>query len=116
VALEPFANEPILELRRAPVRARLADALRAHDARGPLRVPVWIGADRRDAEELVSTDPGEPERVVTDNAFGYVHNRSLRELLAAHGIRHSAPGAASRRPMENRALPPDAQGASGDSA
>jgi transposase InsO family protein len=27
-------------------------------------------------------------RLMTDNAFGYVRNRSLRELLAAHGIRH----------------------------
>jgi transposase InsO family protein len=30
----------------------------------------------------------EPKRVMTDNAFSYVHNRSLRELLAARGIRH----------------------------
>jgi transposase InsO family protein len=27
-------------------------------------------------------------RLMTDNAFGYVKNRSLRELLAHHGIRH----------------------------
>jgi transposase InsO family protein len=27
-------------------------------------------------------------RVMTDNAFTYVHNRSLRELLNQHGIRH----------------------------
>jgi len=27
-------------------------------------------------------------RVMTDNAFSYVKNRSLRDLLAAHGIRH----------------------------
>ena len=27
-------------------------------------------------------------RLMTDNAFTYVKNRSLRELLAAHGIRH----------------------------
>ena len=27
-------------------------------------------------------------RLMTDNAFAYVKNRSLRELLAAHGIRH----------------------------
>jgi transposase len=27
-------------------------------------------------------------RVMTDNAFSYVKNRSLRELLASHGIRH----------------------------
>jgi transposase InsO family protein len=28
------------------------------------------------------------KRLLTDNAFTYVHNRSLRELLARHGIRH----------------------------
>jgi transposase len=27
-------------------------------------------------------------RLMTDGAFSYVHNRSLRELLAAHGTRH----------------------------
>jgi RHH-type proline utilization regulon transcriptional repressor/proline dehydrogenase/delta 1-pyrroline-5-carboxylate dehydrogenase len=59
-----FANEPVLELRRAPVRAGLADALAAHDARGPLDVPVWIGDEQRRGEEILSTDPGMPERVV----------------------------------------------------
>jgi transposase InsO family protein len=29
-----------------------------------------------------------PRRLMTDNAFSYVRNRSLRELLARHGIRH----------------------------
>jgi transposase InsO family protein len=28
------------------------------------------------------------KRIQTDNAFSYVHNRSLRELLADHGIQH----------------------------
>jgi transposase InsO family protein len=28
------------------------------------------------------------KRVMTDNAFAYVHSRALRELLARHGIRH----------------------------
>ena len=30
----------------------------------------------------------EPRRLMTDNAFSYVRNRSLRELLAAQGIKH----------------------------
>src|ERR687896_293149 len=34
--MKPFVNEPILELRRASVRAGLADALAAYDARGAL--------------------------------------------------------------------------------
>jgi RHH-type proline utilization regulon transcriptional repressor/proline dehydrogenase/delta 1-pyrroline-5-carboxylate dehydrogenase len=65
---KPFANEPILELRRSSVRGGLADALAAHDARGPLRVPVWVGDDRREGSELVSTDPGRPDRVVAEAA------------------------------------------------
>ena len=62
--LAPFANEPVLELRRAPVRAGLASALDALDARLPLTVPVMIGGDERGDPELVSTDPGHPERVI----------------------------------------------------
>jgi transposase InsO family protein len=30
----------------------------------------------------------EPKRVMTDNAFAYVHGRAFRELLARRGIRH----------------------------
>jgi predicted delta-1-pyrroline-5-carboxylate dehydrogenase group 2 len=66
--LPPFTNEPVLELRRAPVRAGLADALAAHDARGPLAVPVWIAEDARRGDALVSTDPGNPDRVVAEAA------------------------------------------------
>jgi transposase InsO family protein len=29
-----------------------------------------------------------PKRLMTDNAFSYIHNRSLRELLAAREIKH----------------------------
>jgi RHH-type proline utilization regulon transcriptional repressor/proline dehydrogenase/delta 1-pyrroline-5-carboxylate dehydrogenase len=59
-----FTNEPILELRRAAVRAGLADALAGVDRELPLAVPVWIGDDARAGEELVSTDPGDPSRLV----------------------------------------------------
>jgi predicted delta-1-pyrroline-5-carboxylate dehydrogenase group 2 len=62
--MKPFRNEPVLELRRAPIRAQLADALAAHDARPPLRVPVWVGADTREGDAFASTDPGHPERLV----------------------------------------------------
>jgi RHH-type transcriptional regulator, proline utilization regulon repressor / proline dehydrogenase / delta 1-pyrroline-5-carboxylate dehydrogenase len=63
-ALAPFANEPVLELRRAPVRAQLEDAMTRLAPTLPLRVPVMIGTGERAGEELVSTDPGDPERVV----------------------------------------------------
>jgi RHH-type proline utilization regulon transcriptional repressor/proline dehydrogenase/delta 1-pyrroline-5-carboxylate dehydrogenase len=62
VTLEPFRNEPVVELRRGAERTRLAGALDALEL--PLRVPVWIGDERRDGEELRSTDPAAPERVV----------------------------------------------------
>jgi RHH-type proline utilization regulon transcriptional repressor/proline dehydrogenase/delta 1-pyrroline-5-carboxylate dehydrogenase len=62
--LGPFANEPILELRRAAVRARLSDALDRVDRELPLQVPMRIGDDDRTGPELLSTDPGAPERVV----------------------------------------------------
>ena len=62
--LSPFANEPILELRRAAVRSQLTDALASVDRALPLDVPVRIGRDSRRGEELLSTDPGAPERVV----------------------------------------------------
>jgi RHH-type proline utilization regulon transcriptional repressor/proline dehydrogenase/delta 1-pyrroline-5-carboxylate dehydrogenase len=62
----PFANEPTLELRRAPVRESLLSALRALDARLPLRVPVLIGGDRGRDSDLPSTDPGAPSRLVAE--------------------------------------------------
>ena len=64
MSMNPFANEPILELRRAPVRAQLADALARVDAMLPVEVPVWIAGDARRGNGLVSTDPGTPDRVV----------------------------------------------------
>jgi RHH-type proline utilization regulon transcriptional repressor/proline dehydrogenase/delta 1-pyrroline-5-carboxylate dehydrogenase len=59
-----FRNEPILELRRAPARESLLEALRELDARLPLSVPLLIGGDAVRGEALVSSDPGRPTRVV----------------------------------------------------
>jgi len=41
----------------------------------------------------------EPKRLLSDNAFVYRHNRSLRELLHAHGIAHRF--IRPRRPQTN---------------
>jgi RHH-type proline utilization regulon transcriptional repressor/proline dehydrogenase/delta 1-pyrroline-5-carboxylate dehydrogenase len=60
--VKPFANEPALELRRAPVRESLLEALRSLDARLPLRTG--------EREDVVSTDPGDPDRVVAVAATG----------------------------------------------
>ena len=68
--LSPFANEPVLELRRAAVRASLSDALAVADSQLPLSVGVMIGEDTRSGEELISTDPGTPSRVVAQCATG----------------------------------------------
>ena len=97
-ALPPFANEPVLELRRAPVRAQLADVLAAHDARDPLDVPVWIGDDTRAGDAIVSTDPGAPDRVVARAAAAT--EAEVGAALDAAGDAHAVWG---RRPAAERA-------------
>jgi RHH-type proline utilization regulon transcriptional repressor/proline dehydrogenase/delta 1-pyrroline-5-carboxylate dehydrogenase len=62
--VKPFSNEPHAELRRAPVRENLAAALRSLEGTLPWKVPVWIAGERGPAEELCSTDPGNPERLI----------------------------------------------------
>jgi RHH-type proline utilization regulon transcriptional repressor/proline dehydrogenase/delta 1-pyrroline-5-carboxylate dehydrogenase len=66
--LPPFRNEPVLELRRADVRDTLGIALAELDRRLPLSVPVLIGDDRREGDELGSNDPGQPDRAVATAA------------------------------------------------
>ena len=62
--MSEFANEPLLELRRAPERELLLEGLRSLEPELPLKVPVWVGAERREGGDIVSTDPGEPDRPV----------------------------------------------------
>jgi RHH-type proline utilization regulon transcriptional repressor/proline dehydrogenase/delta 1-pyrroline-5-carboxylate dehydrogenase len=62
--VKEFANEPVLELRRAAAREELAGAMHDVDPVLPLSVPVWIADDTRDGHDLVSTDPGNPDRAV----------------------------------------------------
>jgi RHH-type proline utilization regulon transcriptional repressor/proline dehydrogenase/delta 1-pyrroline-5-carboxylate dehydrogenase len=95
--MEPFKNEPILELRRAPVRARLKDAIAEHDAKPPLKVPVWIGNERREAEEIVSTDPGHPERVVATAAKATEEEVGHALATARRGAREWAATPAGQR-------------------
>ena len=82
-ALPPFRNEPVLELRRAPDRQKLLDGLER--LRLPIEVPVWIGEDRRHGDGLVSTDPGNPERVVATAATA-----TKDEATEAVGRAHAA--------------------------
>ena len=88
-ALAPFANEPVLELRRAAERRRLQAALTG--LRLPLRVPVWIGDERRAGEEIVSTDPSAPDRVVALAA-------RATPAAATSSCRSCAASATRRRP------------------
>lgn len=96
--MNPFRNEPVLELRRAPVREQLADALRHVDAELPLHVPVWIGNEKRYGEDIVSTDPANPDRVVALAATA-----TEQEVDAAVGEARLVFGDWSRTPAEERA-------------
>jgi RHH-type proline utilization regulon transcriptional repressor/proline dehydrogenase/delta 1-pyrroline-5-carboxylate dehydrogenase len=60
-----FVNEPLLELRRAKVRADANAALTALDAQLPLEVPMLIGTELVRGEEVfASVDPSAPTRIV----------------------------------------------------
>jgi RHH-type transcriptional regulator, proline utilization regulon repressor / proline dehydrogenase / delta 1-pyrroline-5-carboxylate dehydrogenase len=85
--LTPFANEPILELRRSAVRSQLSDALAAVDRALPLDVPVQVGGDSRRGAELLSTDPGAPDRVVASAAAARPDEVQAAVAQAARGLR-----------------------------
>ena len=85
-SLPPFANEPILELRRASVRAGLQDALAAIDARLPVSAPVWIGDDTREGSQLISTDPGCPTREVAHAAVATADEVAEAVSVAQRGL------------------------------
>jgi RHH-type proline utilization regulon transcriptional repressor/proline dehydrogenase/delta 1-pyrroline-5-carboxylate dehydrogenase len=92
-----FRNEPTLELRRPAVRESLDEALAIVDGRFPLAVPVWIGDERRDAPELTSTDPGEPDRVVATAAVASADEaRAAVAAASEEGKRWSRLAAATR--------------------
>ena len=92
----PFSNEPVLELRRASERAKLAAGL--EELRLPLDVPVWIGREQRFGEEIVSTDPGSPDRVVALAA-----RATPAEAQAAVATAGTAFAAWARTPVAERA-------------
>ena len=100
--LAPFANEPVLELRRAPVRAQLEDAM---TRLLPTAAAARAGDDRRPTSdtgaELLSTDPGEPERVVAVATRGSERDVAAAVDEAERGsarlARASAPPTAPRR-------------------
>ncbi|MEA2404584.1 MAG: RHH-type transcriptional regulator, proline utilization regulon repressor / proline dehydrogenase, partial [Thermoleophilaceae bacterium] len=97
--MKPFANEPLLELRRAPARDSLLDALRELDSRLPLDVPLLIGGERSQGSgRFESTDPGAPARVVAHAARGTEADARESVRVAAEGFREW-----SRLPAAERA-------------
>ena len=99
--LSPFANEPVLELRRSAVRARLSDALARVDRELPINVPVRIGSDERVGDQLASTDPGEPERLVARAARADASDVAAAVAHARQGLRawRSLPAAERARAL-----------------
>ena len=95
--MKPFTNEPHAELRRAPVRETLTQALRDLDAGLPWRVPVLVGADAGPTEGLDSTDPGEPERVVATAGRATEADAAQAVEIAAQGAREWGALVASER-------------------
>ena len=82
-----FANEPVLELRRAPARDALMEALRALDERLPLSVPVLVAGDRGSAEGLDSSDPGAPSRLVAHAGLAGPGDAAAAVDAATRGFR-----------------------------
>ena len=50
------------------VVTRVFTSAAAYLAKAGLKVPVWIGDDRREGGDVLSTDPGRPDRVVAEAA------------------------------------------------
>jgi RHH-type proline utilization regulon transcriptional repressor/proline dehydrogenase/delta 1-pyrroline-5-carboxylate dehydrogenase len=96
--MRPFENEPVLELRRAPVRARLADALSSIDRELPLSVPVLVGGDARTSgSSFPSTDPGDPSRVVAVAVAGVDDDVAAAVARAQDGFRSWSAAPAAER-------------------
>jgi RHH-type transcriptional regulator, proline utilization regulon repressor / proline dehydrogenase / delta 1-pyrroline-5-carboxylate dehydrogenase len=95
-ALGEFRNEPVAELRRAARRDEMTAALAELDSRLPLSVPALVGGDRRDGDDLVSTDPSEPERVVATAPMTGAQDAAAAVEVATRGFRDwgSRPAAA----------------------
>ena len=80
--MKPFANEPVLELRRAPARESLLAAMRELDARLPLRVD----GDTASRATFTSTDPGKPSRVVAEASRATVEDASAAVAAAGEAF------------------------------
>jgi RHH-type proline utilization regulon transcriptional repressor/proline dehydrogenase/delta 1-pyrroline-5-carboxylate dehydrogenase len=96
--VKPFVNEPHAELRRAVVRESLIAAMRGLDATLPWSVPLWIGDERRTGDDLPSSDPGNPERLVARCA-----RATPEDVPAAVEVAHEGAREWGARPAAERA-------------
>jgi RHH-type proline utilization regulon transcriptional repressor/proline dehydrogenase/delta 1-pyrroline-5-carboxylate dehydrogenase len=98
VSLPPFVNEPILELRRKDARDQLSAGMATLEPKLPIAAPMLIGKDRTEGDALVSTDPGNPDRVVATSPK--VTPEDTRRAIEV--AERAAPGWA-RTPADERA-------------
>ena len=97
MTLVPFRNEPILELRRSAVRESLGGALAELKRRLPVAVPVTVDGSAAWRGDLLSVDPGAPERVVAEAAAGTADEASAAVEAACGGAREWGARTAAER-------------------
>jgi RHH-type transcriptional regulator, proline utilization regulon repressor / proline dehydrogenase / delta 1-pyrroline-5-carboxylate dehydrogenase len=104
IELPPFHNTSLLDPRQDAHREALLEGLAWLDARLPLAVPVWIGTERRDAGELLSTDPSDAARVVARAAVATPEEVDAAVAAARRGhARWAGLGARERAGVLSRA-------------
>jgi RHH-type transcriptional regulator, proline utilization regulon repressor / proline dehydrogenase / delta 1-pyrroline-5-carboxylate dehydrogenase len=85
--LPAFHNEPVLDLTKAVHRDALRESLAWLDERLPLPAPTWIGQERRDGQQIISTDPADPERVVATAPITTAAQVTAATRIAERGYR-----------------------------
>jgi RHH-type transcriptional regulator, proline utilization regulon repressor / proline dehydrogenase / delta 1-pyrroline-5-carboxylate dehydrogenase len=85
--MNTFRNEPLLELRRGPVRTECLTALAALDAKLPLEVPMLIGEDVVTGRQFASVDPSNPTLVVANAHAATAEHARDAITRAEHGQR-----------------------------
>ena len=96
--MTPFANEPLLELRREAVRREALQALQTLDAKLPLEVPMLIGDDVVHGRRFASVDPSSPTRIVA-----HAHEATASHAADAVGRAEQGHKTWSRTPAAQRA-------------
>src|SRR5262245_4114442 len=96
--MTPFANEPLLQLRRGAVRAEALQALAALDAKLPLEVPMLIGDDVVHGHRFASVDPSNPTIIVAHAHAATAEHAREAIARAEHGQK-----VWSRKPAGERA-------------